>query len=116
MDIVFLRGLRVDTVIGVYQWERRIRQTLRLDLELGADVAAAAANDDITEALDYYAVSVRVREFVETSAFRLVETLAEQVAEMVLAEFPARWVRLTVSKPGAIRDCEAVGVSIERRR
>jgi dihydroneopterin aldolase len=90
MDIVFLRGLRVDTVIGVYQWERRIRQTLRLDLELGADVAAAAVNDDIAAALDYYAVSVRVREFVEASEFRLVETLAELEAEMVLAEFPAR--------------------------
>lgn len=116
MDIVFLRGLRVDAVIGVYQWERRIRQTLRLDLELGTDVAAAAVNDDIRDALDYYAVSVQVRQFVEASEFRLVETLAERVAAMVLAEFPVAWLRLTVSKPGAIRDCDSVGVSIERRR
>lgn len=116
MDIVFLRGLRVDAVIGVYQWERRIRQTLRLDLELGTDVATAAAHDEIDQALDYYALSVRVREFVEASEFRLVETLAERIAEMVLAEFPTDWLRLTVAKPGAIRDCDAVGVSIERRR
>ncbi|NLO78786.1 MAG: dihydroneopterin aldolase [Xanthomonadaceae bacterium] len=116
MDYVFLRGLKVDTVIGVYQWERRIRQTLLLDLELGTNVAAAAASDDIAKALDYYAVAVRVREFVESSEFRLVETLAERVAEMVLTEFPADWLRLTVSKPGAIRDCAAVGVHLERRR
>jgi len=116
MDIVFLRGLRVSAVIGVYGWERQIRQTLSLDLELAADVAAAAASDDIADAVDYYAVSKRVTAFVEASEFRLIETLAERVAELVLSEFAVSWLRLTVAKPGAIRDCQAVGVSIERRR
>jgi dihydroneopterin aldolase len=116
MDIVFLRGLRVNAVIGVYGWERQIRQTLSLDLELAADVAAAAASDDIADAVDYYAVSKRVTAFVEASEFRLIETLAERVAELVLSEFSVSWLRLTVAKPGAIRDCQAVGVSIERRR
>ena len=116
MDIVFLRGLRVDAVIGVYGWERQIRQTLSLDLELATDVAAAAASDDIGDAVDYYAVSKRVTAFVEASEFRLVETLAERVAELVLTEFSVSWLRLTVAKPGALRDCQSVGVSIERRR
>ncbi|HEX5515554.1 MAG TPA: dihydroneopterin aldolase [Gammaproteobacteria bacterium] len=116
MDIVFLRGLRVNAVIGVYGWERQIRQTLSLDLELAADVATAAASDDIADAVDYYAVSKRVTAFVEASEFRLIETLAERVAELVLSEFSVSWLRLTIAKPGAIRDCQAVGVSIERRR
>jgi dihydroneopterin aldolase len=116
MDIVFLRGLRVNAVIGVYGWERQIRQTLSLDLELAADVAAAAASDDIADAVDYYAVSKRVTAFVEASEFRLIETLAERVAELVLSEFSVSWLRLTVAKPGPIRACQAVGVSIERRR
>jgi dihydroneopterin aldolase len=116
MDIVFLRGLRVDAVIGAYGWERQIRQALSLDLELATDVAAAARNDDLGDALDYYAVSQRVKAFVEASEFRLVETLAERVAELLLTEFSVPWLRLTVAKPGAIRDCQAVGVSIERGR
>lgn len=116
MDIVFLRGLRVDTVIGVYEWERRIRQTLSLDIELGVDAAAAAAADDIDRAVDYYAVSKRVTSFVAESGFHLVETVAERVAALILAEFAVSWLRITVSKPGAIRDCQAVGVSIERSR
>lgn len=116
MDIIFLRGLRVDAVIGAYDWERQIRQTLSLDLEMGADVAAAANSDDLADALDYYTVSQRIKEFVEASEFQLIETLAERLAELVLGEFSVAWLRLTLAKPGAIRDCQAVGVSIERRR
>lgn len=116
MDIVFLRGLRVDAVIGAYGWERQIRQALSLDLELAADVGAAARTDELADALDYYAVSQRVKSFVEASEFHLVETLAERLAELVLNEFSVSWLRLTIAKPGAIRDCQAVGVSIERRR
>lgn len=116
MDIVFLRGLRVDTVIGVYGWERRIRQTLSLDLELAVDAARAAAADDIADAVDYYSVAKRVTGFIAESEFHLVETLAERVAELVLREFGVSWLRLTVAKPGAIRNCAAVGVTIERGR
>lgn len=116
MDIVFIRGLRMDTVIGVYDWERQIRQTVLIDLELATDVSAAAKNDELADALDYYAISQRVKAFVEASAYRLVETLAERVAELLLTEYSMSWLRLTVSKPGAVRDCDAVGVSIERRR
>lgn len=114
MDIVFLRDLRVDTIIGVYDWERKIRQTVSLDLEFAADVARAAASDAIADAVDYKAVAKRLIEFISQSQFQLVETLAERVAALVLQEFPVPWVKVSLSKPGAIRGSQAVGVVIER--
>jgi dihydroneopterin aldolase len=114
MDIVFLRDLRVETVIGVYEWERKIRQTVCLDLEFASDVRRAAASDDIADAVDYKAVATRLIDFIGRSEFQLVETLAERVAEVVLSEFPVPWVRVSLSKPGAMRGSQAVGVIIER--
>jgi dihydroneopterin aldolase len=114
MDIVFLRDLRIDTVIGIYGWERRVRQTLVFDLEMSADVARAAASDDIADTLNYKAVSQRVIQFVGDSEFELVETLAERCAEMIREEFGVRWVRLTLNKQGAVRGARDVGVVIER--
>ncbi len=114
MDIVFLTDLRIDTVIGIYDWERRIRQTVVFDLEMGADIAAAAASDQIDDALDYKAVAKRVIAFVEASEFQLVETLAERVAGIIRDEFSVPWLRLTLNKAGAVSKAAGVGVIIER--
>jgi len=114
MDIIFLRQLEVDTVIGIHDWEREIRQRLVLDLEMASDIRLAARTDSITEALDYQAVAERLTEFVRGSSFQLVETLAETCAQIVLQEFDVSWLRLTVSKPDAIAQAQSVGVIIER--
>ena len=114
MDIVYIKGLTVETVIGVYDWERDIRQKLVLDLELAGDNRRAAATDGIDEALDYAAISSRLIAYIEGSEFQLIETLAERVAELVLAEFPVPWLRLMLAKPGAVAEAESVGVLIER--
>lgn len=115
-DTIFLHDLRVDAVIGIWEWERRIRQAVCIDLEMGADVARAAATDHIDDTLNYKLVAKRVRQFVADSDFRLVETLAEKIAEIVLAEFDIPWVDVRVSKPGAIRGARDVGVHIRRSR
>jgi dihydroneopterin aldolase len=114
MDIIFLRGLQIDTVIGIYDWERQIRQTVQLDLELGTDIRPAAASDDIADTLDYKAVCERVADFVRESGFLLVETLAERVVQLLREEFGVPWVRLTLTKLGALGGAIAVGLVIER--
>ena len=114
MDIVFIRDLRVETVIGIYDWERNIKQPVVLDLEMGTNIARAAASDVIEDTLDYKAVSKRLIEFVESSEFQLVETLAEGCAAIVLEEFHVPWVRLTLNKVGALSAARDVGVIIER--
>jgi dihydroneopterin aldolase len=114
MDIVFLRDLRIDTVIGIYGWERRTRQTLIFDLEMSADIARAAASDDIADTLNYKSVAKRLMEFVGQSEFQLVETLAERCTEIIREEYGVRWVRLTLNKKGAVRGATDVGVIIER--
>ena len=116
MDILYISQLRVETVIGVYEWERHIRQVVLLDLEMATDVARAAATDNIADALNYKAVAKRVAAFVEGTRFQLVETLAERVAERVLDEFGGPWVRLRVCKEGALRGVREVGILIERGR
>ncbi|MGB5539148.1 MAG: dihydroneopterin aldolase [Gammaproteobacteria bacterium] len=114
MDTVFISDLRIETLIGIYGWERKVRQTVSLDLEMGADIRAAAATDAIEDTLNYKAVAKRLIAFVGASEFQLVETLAEKIAEIVLHEFDVPWVRLTVHKPGAVRGSRDVGVIIER--
>lgn len=114
MDTIYIDDLRVDTVIGIYAWERRIRQTVRLDLEMAFDIRAAAADDDVARTLDYKAVAKRVIAFVEAAEFQLVETLAERVAALVLAEFPVARLTLRVDKPLALRGASGVGVRITR--
>lgn len=115
-DVVLIEGLEIRTVIGIYDWEREIRQTVRLDLEMAWDIEAAAASDDIHDALDYKAVAKRLIAFVEASSFGLIESLAEACAEIVLKEFAVPWLRLKLSKPGAVRGSENVAVVIERGR
>jgi dihydroneopterin aldolase len=114
MDIIFISDLRVATIIGIYEWERKVKQTVSLDLEMAADIRAAAAMDSIEDTLNYKAVAKRLVAFIGASEFRLVETLAERVAEIVLQEFGVSWLRLRVHKPGALRDSRDVGVLIER--
>lgn len=114
MDIVFLHGLRIDTQIGIYDWEKTIRQPVILDLDMAADVARAAATDRIEDALDYKAVAKRLKEFVAASRCELVETLAERCARLVCEEFHVPWVRLRLNKIGAVTDAQDVGVVIER--
>ncbi len=116
MDIIFIRDLRVETLIGVYPWERRIRQTLILDLELGTDIRLAAATDCLDDTLNYQAVAQRLVEFAAASDCQLVETLGERMADLVLREFGAPWLRLTLRKPGAVREAREVGILIERHR
>ena len=114
MDIVFVEALKIDTLIGIYDWERKIRQTVIIDLEMGTDIRQAAASDDIAFTLDYKAVSKRIIDFVEASDFFLVETLAEKITRIVLDEFAVPWVRLTLNKKGAISGASDVGILIER--
>lgn len=114
MDIIYLNDLRIDTVIGIYDWERRIKQTVVLDLEMGADIRQAAASDHIDDTLNYKAVAKRIIGFVEESEYQLVETLAEKVAEIILGEFNVPWVRIRLNKQGAVRGARDVGVIIER--
>ena len=114
MDIVFIENLRIETVIGIYDWERKIKQIVALDLEMAFDNRKPAASDRIEDTLDYKAVSKRLIAFVENSHFELVETLAERCAEIVQHEFGVAWLRLKLSKPGAVTGSKAVGVIIER--
>jgi len=114
MDTVFLRDLKIDTVIGIYGWERRVRQTLIFDLEMSADVAKAAKTDKIEDALNYKSIAKRLRQYVGESEFELIETLAEECARIIREEFNVAWVKLTLNKKGAVRGATDVGVIIER--
>ncbi len=114
MDKIFLHDLEVDTVIGIWDWERKIRQKVVIDLDMSADIAKAAATDSVEDTLNYKNVAKRVQQFVRDSSFQLVETLAERIAGIVTDEFGVAWVRVRVNKPGAIRGARDVGVIIER--
>jgi dihydroneopterin aldolase len=114
MDIIYLRDLKIETIIGIFDWEREIKQTVTLDLDMAADIRKAAQSDAIEDTLDYKAVAKRLIGFVSESEFQLVESLAERVASIVLTEFDVPWVKVRLSKPGAVRYAGDVGVVIER--
>jgi len=115
-DTIFLTDLKVETTVGIWEWERKIRQTVSIDLEMGANIRQAAASDNIEDTLNYKLVAKRVQQFVGESAFQLVETMAEKIAGIVLAEFDVPWVQVRVNKPGAIRGARDVGVLIRREK
>jgi dihydroneopterin aldolase len=115
-DRIFLRGLTCECIIGFIDWERRVKQTVVLDIELPVDCTRAAASDQVADTLDYKKVAKRVLGFIEASDFKLVETLAQRLALTILEEFSLPWVRLSLNKPGAIRGSRDVGVTIERVR
>jgi 7,8-dihydroneopterin aldolase/epimerase/oxygenase len=114
MDIVYIRDLRIAAIIGIYAWEREVKQTVSLDIEMATDIRKAAATDNIDFALNYKEVSKRLIAYVEGRNAQLVETLAEEIAQMILREFSVPWLRLRVSKPGAVRGARDVGLLIER--
>lgn len=115
MDKIFLRQLEVQAIIGIWDWEREIRQKVSIDLEMATDIRKAAASDSIDDTLNYKNVAKRLIAFVSDSRFQLVETLSERIAEIVVTEFAVPWVKVTVNKPGAIRGSKDVGIIIERR-
>ena len=114
MDTVYIRELEIETIIGIYDWERTQKQVVSMDLEMATDIRAAASSDNIAEALDYKAVAKRLIDFVEESEFQLIETLAESIAKLVMQEFNVPWLKLRIGKPGAVTGSKDVGVIIER--
>jgi 7,8-dihydroneopterin aldolase/epimerase/oxygenase len=115
-DRIFLHGVAIDCIIGFIDWERRVKQTVVIDLEMPVDCRRAALRDDVADTLNYKTVAKRVISFVAESQYNLVETLVERIAVLLLEEFGLEWVRVTLSKPGAIRGSRDVGVTIERTR
>lgn len=116
MDSIFIRGLAIDTIIGVADWERQARQRLLVDVILQADLGPAGRSDALADAIDYAAVSERIRTLAATASFRLVEALADAIAADLLSRWPVHSVRITVTKPGAIAGTSGVGVTLERQR
>ncbi|HIL93316.1 MAG TPA: dihydroneopterin aldolase [Cycloclasticus sp.] len=114
MDIIFLRNLRIETIIGIFDWERKVKQTVFFDIEMATDIRKAAASDHIDDTLDYKSLSKAMIDFVEQSNFQLVETLAEKVAELIINDFNVPWLKLTLNKKGALRHADDVGIIIER--
>jgi 7,8-dihydroneopterin aldolase/epimerase/oxygenase len=115
MDKIFLNAMAVDCIVGIWEWERRVKQRVVIDLELAADIRAAAATDRIEDTIDYKRVSKRLLAFVGDSQFHLVETLTEKIAELIITEFGVRWVKVRLNKQGALRGSRDVGILIERR-
>jgi dihydroneopterin aldolase len=114
MDKIFIHALKTETIVGIFDWERQVKQTVVMDIEFSADIAKAALSDSIDDTLNYKGVAKRVLAFVDESSFHLVETLAENIAMLILEEFGVSWVSITLSKPGAIRGSRDVGVMLER--
>jgi dihydroneopterin aldolase len=114
MDIIYINDLRIETIIGIYGWERKTRQTVVLDIEMGTDIRKASASDDVEDTLNYKSVAERLFEFVGASEFELLETLAEQISDILLNEFKVPWLRLKLNKQGALKGVRDVGVIIER--
>ena len=116
MDKIFLSALSVECVVGIWEWERRVKQTVIIDVELAADIRKAASTDHIDDTVDYKKVSKRLLAFVGDSQFQLVETLTDRIAELIITEFGVSWVKVRLNKRGAIRGARDVGIEIERRR
>lgn len=115
-DRIFLRELRTETIIGIFDWERKVKQTLSFDFEFPADARRASKSDRIEDTLNYKSVAKTVLAFVEASEYQLIETLAEEVAHLILKTFALEWVKISLSKPGAVRGSRDVGIMIERTR
>jgi 7,8-dihydroneopterin aldolase/epimerase/oxygenase len=114
MDKIFIQALKTEAIVGIFDWERQVKQTIVMDIAFSADIRKAATSDSIDDTLNYKGVAKRVLAFVDESSFHLVETLAEHIAMLILEEFGVSWVSITLSKPGAIRGSRDVGVMLER--
>jgi 7,8-dihydroneopterin aldolase/epimerase/oxygenase len=115
-DIVFLRGLAIETTIGFFEWERHVKQTVVIDMEFPVDCARAASSDTVQDTVDYKSIAKRTIQFVSEAQYHLVETLAHKLAMTLIEEFGIEWIRMSLNKPGAIRGSRDVGVTIERRK
>jgi 7,8-dihydroneopterin aldolase/epimerase/oxygenase len=115
LDKIFIHALKTETIVGIFDWERQVKQSVLIDIEFSADIRKAALSDSIDDTLNYKGVAKRVLAFVEVSSFHLVETLAEHIAMLILQDFGVAWVSITLSKPGAIRGSRDVGVMLERK-
>ncbi|HEY6644031.1 dihydroneopterin aldolase [Povalibacter sp.] len=115
MDKIFLSALSVECIVGIWEWERRVKQTVVIDIEMAADIRKAATSDRIEDTIDYKKVAKRLIAFVGESQFQLVERLTEEIAKVVITEFGVQWVRVHLNKRGAIRGARDVGIEIERR-
>lgn len=114
MDTIFIHGLQCECVIGVWEWEKKITQTLVLDIDLATDITKAAKSDDLQDTLDYKKISDRVMEYAKDNPFDLIETLIERLAEVILSDFDVPWVRIRLDKGGVVKKVKHVGVMIER--
>ena len=114
MDKIFLKSLRLKTRIGLFDWEKQIDQIINIDLEAGFDISKAAETDDVKHSLDYKTISNAIKEYVENNNHELIETLIENIAQMILKGFDVEYITLSISKPGAIRDSKDVGITITR--
>jgi len=114
LDIIYIHGLKCECVIGVWEWEKAITQTLVLDIDLATDVTKAAASDDLKDTLNYKTIADRVNEYAKANQFDLIETLIERLAQLILAEFEVPWVRIKLDKGGAVKNVGHVGILIER--
>ena len=114
MDKIFLKNLRLKTRIGLFEWEKQIDQIINIDLEAGFDISKAAETDDVKHSLDYNTISNRIKEYVKNNNHELIETLIENIAQMILKDFDVEYITLSISKPGAIRDSKDVGITITR--
>jgi dihydroneopterin aldolase len=115
MDKIFLSELTVECIVGIWDWERRVKQTVVIDVEMAADIRRAAATDHIDDTIDYKRVAKRLLAFVGESQYQLVETLTEAIARLIVTEFGVSWVKVRLNKRGAIRGARDVGIEIERR-
>ncbi|MEC9205749.1 MAG: dihydroneopterin aldolase [Pseudomonadota bacterium] len=116
MDTIFIKELCVDTVIGIYDWERKIKQVICIDLELGTNIALASKSDDVQDTLDYKEIAKSVKSFVQKSEFKLVESLAEETIKLIFKKFDVTYIKGRFSKPGAVTGSKEVGVIIERTK
>lgn len=115
MDKIFLSQLSIECIVGIWDWERRVKQTVVIDVEMAADIRKAATTDHIDDTIDYKRVAKRLIAFVGESQYQLVETLTDQIARVIVTEFGVSWVKVRLNKRGAIRGARDVGIEIERR-
>ena len=115
MDKIFLSALSVECIVGIWDWERRVKQTVVIDVEMATDIRRAAASDHIDDTIDYKRVAKRLLAFVGESQYQLVETLTEAIARVIVTEFGVSWVMVRLNKRGGIRGAKDVGIEIERR-
>tara|TARA_Y100001970_G_C14210663_1_gene846692 strand:- start:758 stop:1120 length:363 start_codon:yes stop_codon:yes gene_type:complete len=116
MDKIFLRDLKLKTRIGIFEWEKQIDQVININIEVGTDIKRASETDDVQYSLDYKSLSIKVKDYVSNNQHDLIETLIENIAQMLLDEFDINYVTISISKPGAIRDSQDVGIEITRNK